>query len=334
MRRMKRKVKLDKKQIVTFTPEHKLNSLSFWREVLIAVKDRKGPHAKFKILVDSRAVAMVEESLTATLNKGYEMVENEVFATMTQELGKTRRHRFWQLLTPRWYDLMRHLGPLMRDLESETIRNFRRFWNGPMLPARPDGVYVRVGAVTHEHIHCGGYAKVLVLPVKIAEHPWKAGEIVQVTGDNTLGWWSGPLFGQFRYFLNKTATDEDLIMLYQEFPSCHEIQTELVSRSRDFHVPENLKPVIKFSKIGKIGNAELRRTLMTIGNVTGYPEAEAVDDEGELFLLDRHTKVLKITCPSTDRVYHLGVPATMETPREARRWTLGLPEGAEIIAET
>lgn len=136
-------------------------------------------------------------------------------------------------------------------------------------------------------------------------------------------------------WMRLVADDEALAMLYQEFPSCAQLQRELIFRSRDFHVPDHLKPVLHWRKIGLIQNVEWRRTLMTIGIVKNYPEPIAIDDDGELYPLDSNTRVLKITCPSTGRVYHLGVPVLhADTPSQARRWTMGLSSSFNLVQET
>lgn len=136
-------------------------------------------------------------------------------------------------------------------------------------------------------------------------------------------------------WLRLIADDEALAMLYQEFPSCAQLQRELIFRSRDFHVPDHLKPVLHWSRIGQIKNVEWRRTLMTIGIVKNYPKPIAIDEDGELYPLDRNTRVLKITCPSTGRIYHLGVPVLhADTPKQARRWTMGLSSEFNLVQET
>lgn len=53
--------------------------------------------------------------------------------------------------------------------------------------------------------------------------------------------------------------------------------------------------------------------------VVGKPIAE--DVEGALFAVTwLETRILRVRCPSTGQVYHLHVPATMQTPTAARDW--------------
>lgn len=329
---MRKKIKLHNKQIVKIT-KNKGDDLAFWRSVLLTCNNRSLTH---RILVDEDVRDIVEADMANTLNEGTKRLEKEIKLAIDQRQGRSHRSGWgaWSMLMPKWFDVFHHLGAeLLNKLSTELLIN--NSWR-TQLPNYKDGTYLRLGEISQEIIHVGGRVKMVIMPVmKAAPVNGKAGDIIDREQVESNWWqWRG-LRGDrlFSHWLRQTD-DESIALLYAEFPSCTEIREELVRRSQDFHVSDDLRPRVSFSKIGKIGNAELRRTLMTVGIVSGYPHPLAVDDEGELFQLDFDTKVLKLTCPSTGRIYHLGVPSSMETPREARRWTLGLPEGAEIIAET
>jgi len=332
-----KKFKLDKNQVIKIPSGDGSGDLSFWREVLLLCSDRKAAHKDFIILVDEDMKDQVEASINQTLTDGYERLRSEVVTVMRQRHGSRHRSGWggWSRMMPKWYDVLRTLGnELCRGVASEIV--WLPHWvTDKRLAGKQEGVYLIVGDASKEVIHVGGRVKTVIIDSEKSTPQHGKGSVIKMLGGR-VRWnaWMAERDNQgFITFLGETD-DEAVALLYKEFPSCREIQRELVKRSQDFHISDDLKPKVTWNRIGQIKNAELRRTLMTVGIVKDYPEPEAVDDEGELFSLDQFTKVLKLTCPSTGRIYHLGVPANLVTPREARRWTLNLPEGAEILSET
>lgn len=344
--RVRRKVKIPKKNLIRIEAEGGPSSVSYWMELLRHCADRKN---KQVTLVDERVKEDVERVLQQNVAAAQQAVYDQVMRPFTAENGQYRsvtRETLW----PRIEEIRGYFRDTVGDLMTSVGINWRRWSRDggelryPEFPER--STVIEWGLLNREIIHVGGRVKILLILDPETEQKKGTRELLAEDSDRRR-WRSWNSSGRFEFFLRQEATDEEILLLYNAYPSCTEVRDEFVRRSANMDVlaiNQDLRPSLTWAQIGRITNAEYRRALMTVGTVKNYPEPLAVDDEGELYPFSPNVLVLKLTCPSTGRVYHLGVPASvrdqngdlepMRTPRQARRWTLGLPEGAEIMAET
>lgn len=345
--RVRRKVKIPKKNLIRVETEKSPSNVSYWMEILRHCADRKN---KQVTLVDERVKEDVEKVLQGSVAAAQQAVYDQVMRPFTARHGQYRsvtREMLW----PRIEEIRAYFRDTVGDLMTNIGVNWRRWWRGeaPELryPEFPEmSTVIEWGVLNREIIHVGGRVKILLILDPETEAKRGTRELLSDDSDRSR-WRSWNSSGRFEFFLRHQATDEEILLLYNAYPSCLEVRAEFVRRSAGMDVlaiNQDLRPSLTWSQIGRVTNAEYRRALMTVGTVRNYPKPLAVDDEGELYPFSPNVLVLKLTCPSTGRVYHLGVPGSvrdrrgnlepMRTPRQARRWTLGLPEGAEIMAET
>lgn len=101
----------------------------------------------------------------------------------------------------------------------------------------------------------------------------------------------------------------------------------------------------------KEDSQELRRLILRSGvsikEIKARLEFIDKDEEGELYRMksdkkddgprgifgNREPNYLYVVCPSTGQEYLLGVPQNFTKPKEARRWTFGLPPEAQFMKE-
>jgi len=153
------------------------------------------------------------------------------------------------------------------------------------------------------------------------------------SGADQQGWWGSEL-GAFHSFI-QNCDDDDLLQLWLEFQTSQDIRRELVRRAHDFQPTH--PPKLSYKKLLRISNIEYRRALVQFCEIN-WPEPFMTDKEGELIEFNEWINILRVTCPSTGRMYHLGVPVSCETPTQARFWTLGFDTEVDsfqpnIIAE-
>jgi len=330
---------------------------------LTKTKKKKG--RKYKILIDRRIKDDVRKAVKASVRDAVERAISRVNISLAQETGNyMRTHRILYDNTPLG-NFSSGIASMLDGYVTQVVNTNRAYWSTerdfrnkirdplnshyvPESKRQQEGAFVCGGEFIIEILHIRGAVTIFLMKNDSKKFPPGTTTFVEkkhfltddgsraTQWDSWMTWRVISAFntGQANMWMRVVAEDEDLAMLYKEFPGCPQLQRELIFRSRDFHVADELKPVVHWSRIGQIKNVEWRRTLMTIGNIKNYPEMIASDDEGELYPLDFNTKVLKLTCPSTGRVYHLGVPSRCQTPSEARRWTLGLSEGYILQKET
>lgn len=114
------------------------------------------------------------------------------------------------------------------------------------------------------------------------------------------------------------------------------VERALVSKQseiKDYLARSDYKEGVPFTELKLMNNAELRRVLVEAVGIKDLPEPIQQDDFGKLYRLDQRTNVVRVVCPSTDRVYFLGVPSACESAAEAVRWTFPALEqvGADQI---
>lgn len=153
--------------------------------------------------------------------------------------------------------------------------------------------------------------------------------------------------------LKKSYTEEEFLKIFHPH-----LFSDLVSGDTTYRLENSFKEKYERREFTpddffEEPSQELRRLILRSGvsikEVKSRLELIDKDEEGELYKIKeegkpmepspsrmfgtREPNYLYVVCPSTGQEYLLGVPQTFTKPKEARRWTFGLPADAEFVKE-
>jgi hypothetical protein len=349
-KRLKSKVKIKKKSYMKGLEGLTLGDMQYWRTFLKRSMIRKENIAMY---IDPACVDMVEGKVRDAIREAQNSIyakASRMFDIRNGEMAGGAARMLWPTLTSPTTLNMPGLADRIVWNDNFWIQRQEYRENHPagshLIPTETElaeaGIYRRWkvgGAFSIEITQQGGRTKIWITPSEFGDGV----RVPMEPLDPPVRW--NRTRGAFRTWLEK-SNDDDLVQLWLEFKTSREIREELVRRAGDIHPSFPVK--YSYAKLLSLRNSELRRAIVGFAEIN-WPEPFAVDDDGELIGMDEFINVLRVTCPSTGRVYHLGVPKdtherrrdwsnprgpgrivregeVLDTPRKARMWTLRLNE--------